>query len=112
MVAQCDRGDVNEVSDALGQLAHLTEGPPNLILSRLSQIVPQYEHPESLKSRVPDFRNVLIWEPDIKVGKDGKCIVEFYTSDDVSAYEIWIEGISSDGLPGHTSTMIEVTADL
>jgi len=46
MVAQCDRSDMDEVSDTLDHLARIADGPSDVILSRLSQIVPQYQRQE------------------------------------------------------------------
>lgn len=46
-----------------------------------------------------DLRSTLYWNPDLKFNKEGKTIVEFYTSDHLSSYNIEIEGISSLGIP-------------
>lgn len=42
---------------------------------------PLYDTPERLKSRLPDFRNLLYWSPDITTPDDGKLQFSFYTSD-------------------------------
>jgi hypothetical protein len=52
------------------------------------------------KSHIPDFRNTLYWNPDVKSSKDGKVAVEFYTSDETGQFAIVIEGISSTGNAG------------
>jgi hypothetical protein len=62
-----------------------------------SFISPSYATKESLKSRIPDFRNTLYWNPCITPGIDGKVMVEFWTSDVKSNYIINIQGITSDG---------------
>ena len=49
------------------------------------------------KSHVPDFRNTLCWQPQVKTDKDGRASVEFYTSDESGQYVIIIEGITSSG---------------
>jgi hypothetical protein len=58
---------------------------------------PSYSTPASLKSRVPDFRNTLYWNPSIQPDKNGKYIIEFRSSDFVSDYVINAEGVTSDG---------------
>lgn len=56
---------------------------------------PKYT-PENLSSEKPDWRITLHWDPDILTA-DGKAVVSFYTSDDISRYRIMVEGITSTG---------------
>jgi uncharacterized protein YfaS (alpha-2-macroglobulin family) len=49
------------------------------------------------KSRIPDFRNTLYWNPSVKTDSEGKALVEFWTSDFVSDYEVNIQGITPAG---------------
>ncbi len=42
---------------------------------------PTYAAQEERNSRLPDFRNLLYWAPDIHTAADGKSKVAFYTSD-------------------------------
>jgi hypothetical protein len=49
------------------------------------------------KSRIPDFRNTLYWNPSIKPDHDGKASVEFWSSDNKADYLINIQGITQDG---------------
>ncbi len=58
---------------------------------------PDYSSIELKKSRIPDFRNTLYWNPSIKPDKEGKARVEFWTSDFVSDFEVNIQGITSQG---------------
>jgi hypothetical protein len=58
---------------------------------------PEYSSAIKKNSRVPDFRNTLYWNPSIKPGKDGKYMVEFWSSDLASDYEIKVEGVTGDG---------------
>lgn len=51
-------------------------------------------------SRIPDFRNVLMWSPDIITKQDGKHTLSFYTSDIPGTYALFVQGITSQGLPG------------
>ena len=69
---------------------------------------PVYETASQTESRLPDFRNVLYWSPDIKINSDGKKTISFYTSDQENNYTIMLQGISSSGKAGSASLNIEV----
>jgi hypothetical protein len=58
---------------------------------------------------MPDYRNTLYWDPDIKTDKTGRATVEFYTSDEISEYVLMIRGFSPDGLGGSYFGSISVT---
>ena len=95
-------GIVNVVTTA-GDFSSVTL--PDYVTRLHYQVVEQgrsFTSPDYLKndiksSRVPDFRNTLYWNPSIKPDKDGKAIVDFWSSDKISDYEINIQGITSDG---------------
>ncbi|PSR55175.1 hypothetical protein AHMF7605_17505 [Adhaeribacter arboris] len=69
---------------------------------------PQYNNPESLKSRLPDLRNLLYWSPDSNTSISGKHKTSFYTSDQPGKYVIVLQGITKDGLAGSASFTFEV----
>ncbi|HEX9509390.1 MAG TPA: hypothetical protein VF939_02830 [Puia sp.] len=69
---------------------------------------PGYETQEQETSRLPDFRNVLSWKPDIKTDEHGTIKTSFYTSDIKGTFRVFIQGISSNGLPIAASTTFEV----
>ncbi|MEX0315802.1 MAG: hypothetical protein AB3N18_16610, partial [Allomuricauda sp.] len=50
------------------------------------------------KTRIPDFRHQLLWEPNLDLSK-GKNEVVFYTSDVPGEYELVVEGFTSTGNP-------------
>ncbi|RKN02708.1 hypothetical protein D7036_16085 [Aquimarina sp. BL5] len=56
-----------------------------------------YNDDESYK-RIPDFRNQLLWQPNVKMTK-GKSSIEFYTSDVTGDFEICLEGFKDNGFP-------------
>ena len=58
---------------------------------------PDYSSEENRKSRLPDYRHTLLWEPIIQTG--GKSILEipFYTSDYSGEFQATVEGLTSDG---------------
>lgn len=70
--------------------------------------VPKYETEESNRSRKPDFRNTLYWNPNIRSNSDGICSFEFYTSDSAGEYIIHVEGIDGGGVPGKKRFLLKV----
>jgi len=62
---------------------------------------------DNIEAERPDHRIVLYWSPNIFIEK-GVAIVNFYTSDDLSRYSIYVEGITSDGTICLGSSKIEV----
>jgi uncharacterized protein YfaS (alpha-2-macroglobulin family) len=60
---------------------------------------PDYSDPQSKRSRLPDFRNTLYWNPAVEADKEGKARVEFWSSDFATEYVINIQGVTSDGQP-------------
>ena len=61
---------------------------------------PMYETKEQTESRIPDFRNLLYWSPDIKTDENGSKQVNFYTSDRPGKYAVVVQGINSNGIAG------------
>jgi hypothetical protein len=47
-----------------------------------------------------DFRQTIFWEPNVKVDRSGKSVLEFYNSDEISSFRAIAEGISVDGAVG------------
>ncbi len=73
-----------------------------------SFVPPAYETQQMKESRVPDLRNTLYWNPEVLADKDGKAVVEFWSSDYISDYVIRIEGVAPDGKPYSVSKNIRV----
>ncbi len=57
---------------------------------------PQYQTPEQAEGRLPDYRNVLYWSPDIQTQGRSEAI-SFYTSDIPGKYVVVIQGVSDSG---------------
>jgi len=68
---------------------------------------PVYDKGTPPSSRIPDFRNLLQWSPDIHTGEDGKMTTSFYTSDIPGTYLLFVQGITDQGQPG--SRMVTFT---
>jgi uncharacterized protein YfaS (alpha-2-macroglobulin family) len=70
---------------------------------------PVYQTPQELSSRMPDFRTLLYWSPDIKTDNTGKREITFYTSDLPGKYAVVLQGISKQGKVGSKVFTIDVT---
>ncbi len=57
-----------------------------------------YSNIKKIKSRIPDFRHQLFWEPNVNITNE-KTLVSFYTSDVSGKYEISFEGFTKKGTP-------------
>ncbi len=56
----------------------------------------------------PDYRTTLFWEPNLKIDKDGKTSIDFYTGDSSGSYTVKVEGMTDDGRPVSSLHTIEV----
>lgn len=56
--------------------------------------------------RIPDFRNQLLWNPDVQLNQDTE--TSFYTSDLSGTFEIRLEGFTKSGIPVSIKENIEV----
>ncbi|WPU94668.1 hypothetical protein SNE25_03925 [Mucilaginibacter sabulilitoris] len=61
---------------------------------------PVYDTDLASKSRLPDFRNLLYWQPNISISPNGKTQVSFYTSDQTGEYIGLVQGITTNGEAG------------
>ncbi|MGB5555344.1 MAG: hypothetical protein WBM83_11845, partial [Flavobacteriaceae bacterium] len=60
--------------------------------------VPNYSEPKPEHEK-PDYRTTLYWDPNVRIGQNGRSNVDFYTGDSPGTYRIKIEGITQDGRP-------------
>jgi hypothetical protein len=60
---------------------------------------PKYETEEQINSRMPDYRTLLYWSPQILTGEKDKKTVDFYTSDLPGQYAAVIMGLAGAGEP-------------
>ncbi len=105
-----------------GILNFVTYQPDPSILSDLKPVVleyeglqyqrefysPVYETQDQISSRLPDFRNVLYWSPDIHTDAQGKAEINFFTSDLKGKYVAVLQGMNVDGRVGERSVSFEV----
>ncbi|HZB15299.1 MAG TPA: hypothetical protein VE467_19830 [Chryseolinea sp.] len=69
---------------------------------------PLYENQKQRDSRMPDRRNLLFWTPHVRLDKEGKQQIEFYTSDLTGNYTIVVEGMTSNGYAGSATSSFVV----
>jgi hypothetical protein len=61
---------------------------------------PVYDTDRAIKSRMPDFRSLLYWSPDVSTNSAGKGQLSFYTSDQTGKYIGLVQGLTADGDAG------------
>jgi hypothetical protein len=98
------KGDFNDVTipDFAVRLPYRVTEP---VVSFTS---PDYSSPERNKSRIPDFRNTLFWDPAVKLSEAGEAVSGFWSSDFRSDFEICVQGFTGDGTPVSIIKMIKV----
>jgi len=69
---------------------------------------PDYSAPERKTDRLPDFRNVLHWQPDVETSETGNQVIRFYTSDKKGNFIGVLHGITQNGLMGSRTFTINV----
>lgn len=67
---------------------------------------PQYATKAQIESRMPDFRNLLYWNPNIEIDKTKN--IDFYTSDMEGNYLIVVQGTDKNGNFGSAHWQFEV----
>ena len=82
--------------------------PYRVIEPVVSFTSPDYSSPERKKSRIPDFRNTLFWDPAINTSEAGEALSGFWTSDFRSDFEICVQGFTGDGTPVSIKKMTKV----
>ncbi|HTE25629.1 hypothetical protein [Flavitalea sp.] len=70
---------------------------------------PVYETESQKSSRLPDFRDLLTWQPDLQTNAAGKTKVQFYTSDRTGNFVGIIHGIDAQGNAATQVFNIQVT---
>ena len=68
-------------------------------------IMPNY----SKESRLPDFRQLLYWEPSLTLKANEKIYIEFQASDNKGEFEITVFGITSEGKFVSVNSTIKIT---
>ena len=69
---------------------------------------PRYHLPAQQRSRLPDLRNLLYWNPDVRLTAGQPQSLNFFTSDQAGRYLVVAQGLTTGGLLGSTSFTFEV----
>jgi hypothetical protein len=69
---------------------------------------PKYDSKSELSSRIPDFRNLLHWAPDVTTDTNGNASVQFYTSEQTGTYKVVVQGMTANGTAGRKMFTFEV----
>ncbi len=97
-----------------GDLAGLELDPRALVIaydfaqSKKQFYAPRYETADRRNSRLPDFRNLLLWAPTLTTDAQGKRSFDFYTSDQTGTYRVVVQGITAKGTAGSQVLTFEV----
>lgn len=59
--------------------------------------MPDYSNPLIKNNRIPDFRQLLFWAPEVKTSKSENGKITFYTGDLTGKFAVEVKGISADG---------------
>lgn len=69
---------------------------------------PIYPSQASREAKIPDFRQLLYWNPLLESDSNGNTDLEFYTSDISGTFVITIEGVTATGKPVTTQAILRV----
>lgn len=69
---------------------------------------PQYDTQEEQRNTLADYRNLLYWNPEVVITKEGLTEVSFYTSDLSGSYKGVLQGIAIDGKSGSAEFLFSV----
>ncbi|PKV67037.1 hypothetical protein [Pontibacter ramchanderi] len=64
--------------------------------------------PGNMQAQLPDFRQLLHWQPYLPTEADGSASFTFYTSDETGVFEIKIQGQTAAGIPISGNSLFEV----
>lgn len=98
-----------------GNLNGYTLNPHNLVVDYegLQQqrifYSPDYSSGGERQSRLPDFRDVLYWSPEINTNDKSNGYFSFYSGDVPGKYFVELEGISSNGDAGATNFILNIS---
>jgi hypothetical protein len=67
------------------------------------------KYSSAARSRIPDLRSTLYWNPGLKIDTRGKAQFEFYAADGIGEYVIRIAGITNEGLPFESYQTVNVS---
>ena len=85
-----------------GYVEDIQEGVPGTVMEKIKGFEPfrEFYSPEytdeNVLSEAPDYRTTLYWNPEL-ILSNGEAEVSFFTCDNLSRYQIFVEGITNQG---------------
>lgn len=70
--------------------------------------MPDYDVAKNLRDKTPDLRTTIYWNGNVRTDDEGAASLNFFTADRPTTYTAIMEGISSEGTPGHEQSVITV----
>ncbi len=58
---------------------------------------PTYETAQKRESSASDLRTTIYWKPNVQFSKEGEVVIEFYSADRPTTYQVVGEGVASSG---------------
>jgi alpha-2-macroglobulin-like protein len=86
--------------DALARPAARADGWAAVRQFPLPTYEPGYDGPRT------DFRETVLWKPDLRTGEGGEAEVSFFLSDAITSFRATAEGVSSGGQPGRAEAVV------
>jgi hypothetical protein len=75
-----------------------------MVYENFSPFIPNAVNSE----RIPDFRQILYWNPEIILDNNNETNIEFTASAYKAKYTIVVQGISSGNVPAYAKSIIEI----
>ncbi len=69
---------------------------------------PDYSTDKEIQNRLPDFRELLYWSPNVTTNEKGIGHISFFTGDIPAKYLVVLQGISANGDAGSERFILEV----
>jgi len=69
---------------------------------------PTYDTPEQTESSLPDLRTTIYWKPNVQFTEQGEAMIDFYSADTPTVYQVTGEGVSDNGKLIHLTEEITV----
>jgi hypothetical protein len=69
---------------------------------------PRYDTDAQQRSRLPDLRNLLYWNPEVRLTPGQPQALDFFSSDQAGRYVVVVQGLAPTGLAGSTSFIFDV----
>ncbi len=70
---------------------------------------PVYNTPAQKEKSESDLRITLYWNPKVVLEPDGTALIEYYTDDRGGDHQVVLEGLTTDGRPARTTSVVKIT---